>query len=117
MYFRDKPILWHIMNSYSQHGYKDFVCALGYMGDYIKEYFHRFYSVNSDFTINLKSGSINYHSQPQKDWNVSLIDTGLESMTGGRLHRLKSFLKNENFYEQRKVKCEKIVTHFSFFEP
>jgi glucose-1-phosphate cytidylyltransferase len=94
----DKPILWHIMNTYAQHGHKDFVCALGYMGDYIKDYFHRFYSMNSDFTINLSSGNISYHTEPKKDWNVSLIDTGAESMTGGRLFLLRDFLKNDDTF-------------------
>ena len=94
----DKPILWHIMNHYASYGQTDFVCALGYMGDYIKNYFHSFYTLNSDFTINLSSGNISYHSEPQKKWNVRLIDTGAESMTGGRLWRLRDFLKNSGTF-------------------
>lgn len=94
----DKPILWHIMSLYAKHGFTDFVCALGYMGDYIKDYFYRFYAMNSDFTIHLGNGQVKYHSEPQKNWQVGLIDTGQESMTGGRLLRLKNHLANEDTF-------------------
>lgn len=94
----DKPILWHIMNSYAKHGHNDFVCALGYMGDYIKDYFSRFYTTNNDFTINLKSGNLQYHSEALMNWNVSLIDTGVESMTGGRLYCLRDSMRNEDTF-------------------
>jgi glucose-1-phosphate cytidylyltransferase len=94
----DQPILWHIMNSYSKFGHEDFICALGYMGEFIKDYFSRFYTLNNDFTINLKNGHLNYHSESHKNWNVSLVNTGVESMTGGRLFRLRDFLSKEDTF-------------------
>lgn len=92
-----RPILWHIMNSYSFFGYNDFYVALGYKSEIIKEYFLNYRSLNSDFTVNLASGKIDNHQLSKDDWNVTLVDTGLKSMTGGRLRRLKSFIGNETF--------------------
>jgi glucose-1-phosphate cytidylyltransferase len=93
----DEPILLHIMNRYAKYGYKDFILALGYKADVIKDYFLNFHSLNNDFQINLKSGEIKLHNNFSKDWTVTLINTGLNTMTGGRLKRLKDYIGNERF--------------------
>lgn len=87
------PILWHILNGYGSHGFSQFVLALGYKGDAIKEYFLNYYSLDSDLRINLKTGAIEHLRSSRRDWQVDLIDTGAESMTGGRLHRLEALLR------------------------
>lgn len=89
-----KPILWHIMNIYEFYGYKEFILALGYKGELIKEYFLNFYHHQSDLSINLKTGRVTTKGDNARNWLVHLIDTGLNSMTGGRLHRLKDMLKS-----------------------
>lgn len=88
-----KPILWHIMNIYGFYGYKDFMLALGYKGEIIKEYFINYYYHQSDLAINLKTGKITAENNNIKDWTIDLVDTGINSMTGGRLYRLKDKLK------------------------
>jgi len=92
-----KPILWHIMNTYAKFDHKDFYVALGYKADVIKEYFLNYRTLNSDFTVNLSNGSIVEHQQDAVDWKVSLVDTGLNSMTGGRVKRMQNFIGNEPF--------------------
>ena len=92
-----KPILWHIMNTYAKFDHKDFYVALGYKADVIKEYFLNYRTLNSDFTVNLSNGSIVEHQQDAVDWKVSLVDTGLNSMTGGRIKRMQNFIGNEPF--------------------
>lgn len=92
-----RPIIWHIMNIFSKYGHKDFILALGYKAEKIKDYFLNYRSLNSDFTINLKSGDIKSHQYEGNNWNVTLVDTGLNSMTGGRIKRLKNFIGNETF--------------------
>lgn len=92
-----KPILWHIMNHYSKYGYDEFVLALGYKAEVIKSFFLDYPSLDSDFTISLKSGEIEWHNRSEQSWKVTLVDTGLNSMTGGRLGRLRSFLADETF--------------------
>jgi glucose-1-phosphate cytidylyltransferase len=92
-----KPILWHIMKSYAKFGHTDFNIALGYKAEIIKEYFINYKSLNSDFTIDLGTGNLNLHHSDDVDWNVTLVQTGLNSMTGGRIKRMKSFIKNEPF--------------------
>jgi len=92
-----QPILWHIMNIYAHYGYKDFLVALGYKGEVIKEYFLNYYQLKSDFTVNLANGNAQYVQKRKMDWKVSLIDTGLNSMTGGRLKRLKKNIGDETF--------------------
>ena len=92
-----RPILWHIMNTYAHFGHKDFHLALGYKAEIIKEYFLHYRTLNSDFTVNLASGKIEPHEVEDVDWRVTLVDTGLESMTGGRVKRLQSFIGNETF--------------------
>ena len=91
------PIIWHIMNWYSKYGYTDFVIALGYKSTVIKNYFLNYYSLNSDFEIDISSGEVKYINKKGKEWKVTLIDTGLNTMTGGRIKRLKQVIGNESF--------------------
>jgi glucose-1-phosphate cytidylyltransferase len=92
-----RPILWHIMRTYAYFGHKDFYLALGYKAEIIKEYFLNYRSLNADFTVDLSSGTIEPHQIEKTDWRVTLVHTGLESMTGGRVKRLQSFIGNETF--------------------
>ena len=94
----DFPILYHIMNHYSKYDFNDFIIALGYKGDIIKDYFLKFYTLKNDFTIDLANGKTQFHKSENLDWKVSLIDTGLNTMTGGRIKRLKEFTNNETFF-------------------
>jgi glucose-1-phosphate cytidylyltransferase len=94
----NRPIVWHLMNIYAQFGYKEFVLALGYKGEVIKEYFSNFHILDADISVNLKDGSRKIHSKiGQCDWTVHLIDTGQQTLTGGRIKRLQSFIGNETF--------------------
>ena len=88
-----KPLLWHIMNIYSAHGCKEFLVACGYKGEMIKEYFHHFQWHNSDYIIQLQDGSRQILNAGPIDWNVGVIDTGLDTMTGGRVLRLKQWIQ------------------------
>lgn len=92
-----RPILWHIMKHYASYNFKEFIIALGYKGEVIKRYFRDYYTLNSDMTVSLVEGQIEVHNRSREDWNVHLIDTGLESSTGGRVKRLASWLKDETF--------------------
>jgi len=92
-----RPILWHIMRTYAHFGHKDFYLALGYKAEFIKEYFLNYRSVNSDFTVDLGTGVVEPHQTDEADWRVTLVQTGLDSMTGGRVKRLQSFIGNEPF--------------------
>ena len=89
------PILWHIMKHYSSFGHKDFFIALGYKSEIIKEYFFNYKILNSDFSINLKTGKVTNEKSENVDWNVNLIDTGQNSLTGERVRRLKNYIGNE----------------------
>lgn len=92
------PILWHIMMLYSQHGYRDFIVCLGYRGYFIKEYFANFILHRSDLTVDLATGSIDYtRGEHVPDWRVTLVETGAETMTGGRLKRVRHLLGDEPF--------------------
>ena len=91
------PILFHIMKHYAFYDYKDFIVALGYKSELIKDYFLNFSSRQSDFTVNLNKGTITTHNKSEFDWNVTLIDTGLDTMTGGRLKRIASYIKDRTF--------------------
>ena len=93
-----KPILWHIMNIYSGHGVKEFIIALGYKAEIIKEYFLNFYALNNDISIDLASGQTTIHDGNQPDWGVHLVDTGLHTQTGGRLKRLQKWLGNDETF-------------------
>ena len=90
-----KPILWHIMNSYAKFDHKDFYVALGYKAEVIKEYFLNYRTLNSDFTVDLSNGSVVAHQQDTVDWKITLVDTGLNSMTGGRVKRMQDFIGDE----------------------
>ena len=93
----NKPILWHIMKSYAHFGHKDFFLALGYKSEIIKEYFLNYRTLNADFTINLSDGTVTSHQLDELDWKVTLVNTGINSMTGGRVKRMKPFICNEPF--------------------
>ena len=92
-----RPLLWHLMSIYAAQGVNDFVVACGYRGEFIKEYFASFFLHHSDFTINLKDGTRDLLGASAPDWRVSVVDTGLETMTGGRIRRLRSLLQGETF--------------------
>lgn len=93
-----KPIIWHIMKTFASFGHKDFHIALGYKAEVIKEYFLNYKSLNSDFTLDLGSNSIKLHKVEEIDWKVTLVDTGKDSMTGGRVKRMKQFVQDETFF-------------------
>lgn len=92
-----KPLLWHIMKTYSHHGINDFVICLGYMGYFIKEYFSNYFLHTSDVTLDLKNNKLEVHQNSAEPWRISLIDTGENSMTGGRIKRIAPYIQEENF--------------------
>jgi len=92
-----KPILWHIMKIYSHYGFNDFVILLGYKGYYIKEYFANYFLHQSDITIDLKNNNMEILNNSSEPWKVTLIDTGLNTMTGGRIKRVQNIIDNEPF--------------------
>jgi glucose-1-phosphate cytidylyltransferase len=91
------PILWHIMRHYAHYGFKDFVIALGYKGEIIKKYMVDYCAQNSDLKVNLRTGEIDMYDGYKPDWNVELIDTGMATLTGGRIKRLAPYLNGETF--------------------
>ena len=92
-----KPILWHIMKTYSSFGFNDFVVCLGYKGFFIKEYFANYFLHQTDVTIDLANNAMEFHKSSSENWKISLIDTGKDSMTGGRIKRIQPFIGNEPF--------------------
>jgi glucose-1-phosphate cytidylyltransferase len=92
-----KPILWHIMKLYSSYGLNDFIICLGFKGYIIKEYFANYFLHNSDVTFDLKTNEMEVHQSKSEHWKVTLIDTGDETMTGGRLKRVRSHLGDDTF--------------------
>jgi glucose-1-phosphate cytidylyltransferase len=92
-----RPILWHIMSNYAKYGFNDFHLALGYKAEIIKEYFLHYKSLNSDFSVSMSSGNIEYHHTDAIDWRVTMVDTGQNSMTGGRVKRMQPFIGKERF--------------------
>lgn len=92
-----KPILWHIMKLYSHHGFNDFVILLGYKGYYIKEYFANYFLHQSDVTIDIREGGMEILNNSSEPWKVTLLDTGMHSMTGGRIKRAQKFVGDEPF--------------------
>lgn len=92
-----RPILWHIMKHYAHYGFNEFFIALGYKGEVIKRYFMDYYSLTGSMTINLSTGKLTEHDKECEDWIVNLVDTGLDTNTGGRLKRLEKWLKGETF--------------------
>jgi glucose-1-phosphate cytidylyltransferase len=93
-----KPILWHIMKIYAAYGVTEFLIALGYKGELLKEYFLNFFAFNNDISIDLATGETTIHNGKQLDWKVHLIDTGLSTQTGGRLKRLKPWLDGDETF-------------------
>jgi glucose-1-phosphate cytidylyltransferase len=91
------PILWHIMMIYSHYGFNEFVIALGYKGQVIKKYILDYCSLHSNLTVFTKTGMVDIHDGEQLNWKVDLIDTGINTQTGGRVKRLRPYLKNETF--------------------
>lgn len=92
-----RPILWHIMKLFSRYGHNDFVLLLGYKGYYIKEYFVNYFLHQSDVTIDLATNKLEVHSNNSEPWRITLLDTGLDTMTGGRIRRAQDFVGNEPF--------------------
>lgn len=92
-----KPILWHIMKIYSAHGINDFIVCLGYKGYMIKEYFANYYLHMSDVTFDMTNNKMEVHQNSAEPWRVTLVDTGAETMTGGRLRRIRTYLDDEDF--------------------
>jgi glucose-1-phosphate cytidylyltransferase len=92
-----RPILWHIMKNYSHYGHNEFVLLLGYKGYFIKEYFANYFLHQSDVTLDLASNKMEVHSNASEPWRITLLDTGLETMTGGRVRRAERFIGNEPF--------------------
>lgn len=93
----DMPILWHIMKIYSHYGFNDFVICLGYKGEYIKEWFANYHLRQSDVTFDFGMGATKYHSPTKEPWRVTLVDTGADTLTGGRLLRLKEIIGDNRF--------------------
>lgn len=92
------PIIWHIMQIYAHFGYKDFYLPLGYKPEVVKDYFLNYHALANDFSVDLSSGSVMLlESSKRTDWNVTLVDTGLDTMTGGRLKRLKHLIADGRF--------------------
>jgi glucose-1-phosphate cytidylyltransferase len=93
----EHPILWHIMQIYAFHGFSEFLVALGYKGEVIKDYFLNFYARNADLTVRLGQGENEVHAASPPNWTVHLVDTGLATQTGGRMRRLSSWIGRETF--------------------
>jgi len=94
----DRPVLWHIMHLFAAYEHKDFLVACGYKGEVIKEYFHHFSLHTSDFRVDLASGRIDIVGEPEYDWQVGVIDTGQDTMTGGRIRQLANHLDDQRFF-------------------
>jgi glucose-1-phosphate cytidylyltransferase len=92
-----KPVLWHVMKIYSSYGINDFVICLGYKGYLIKEYFSNYFLHTSDVTVDLRSNSLDIHQTAAEPWKVTLVDTGQDTMTGGRLKRVARYVQDEDF--------------------
>jgi glucose-1-phosphate cytidylyltransferase len=93
----EKPILWHIMKSYSSHGYNEFIILLGYKGYVIKEFFFNYFLHQSDVTIDIANNSMEVHQNKSESWKVTLLETGLNTFTGGRIKRAKDYIDNDDF--------------------
>jgi len=93
-----KPMLWHIMNIYAAHGVDEFIVALGYRAEVVKEYFLNFYAINNDISVDLSQGTTTVHHGKQPHWKVHLVDTGLHTQTGGRLGRLRAWLGDDETF-------------------
>ncbi len=94
----DYPIIWHLIKTYSHYGFKEFIVCLGYKGYALKEYFSNYYLHNCDLTVNLKNGDVNYFNNRSEDVTVTLVDTGLQTMTGGRIRRIAHLLGDDDTF-------------------
>jgi glucose-1-phosphate cytidylyltransferase len=92
-----KPVLWHIMNIYSHYGFNEFIICLGYKGYIVKEYFANYFLHQSDVTIDLSNNQMQIHKSATENWKITLVDTGKDSLTGGRVKRIQPFVNNERF--------------------
>jgi len=92
-----KPILWHIMKIYASYGYNEFIICLGYKGYMIKEYFLNYFIHNADVTVNLENNEVEVHNSKSESFKVTLVDTGLDTMTAGRLKRIEQYIDTDNF--------------------
>jgi glucose-1-phosphate cytidylyltransferase len=92
-----KPILWHIMKMYSHYGFNEFIICLGYKGFFVKEYFANYFLHQSDLTIDLSDNSTQVHNTNSENWKITLVDTGLNTMTGSRIKKIQSHIGNETF--------------------
>ena len=92
-----RPVLWHIMKIYSHYGFNEFIICCGYKGYVIKEYFANYFLHASDVTIDIKNNNIEVHNTKSEPWKITLVDTGLETMTGGRIKRIQKYVENEPF--------------------
>lgn len=93
-----KPIIWHIMKTYSKFGINDFVLCTGYKSDMIKQYFIEMYWRNNDFTLNMNhDNKIMLHTMEKENWNITIVDTGLETLTGGRIKKIQNYIKDDTF--------------------
>jgi glucose-1-phosphate cytidylyltransferase len=92
-----QPILWHILKHYSHYGFSDFYVALGYKGEAIKRFFLDYHALSGDLTVRLRAGEVESHDRDRENWSVHLIDTGLQTLTGGRVKRLEPHLRDETF--------------------
>jgi glucose-1-phosphate cytidylyltransferase len=92
-----KPILWHIMKIYEKYGINDFIICLGYKGYLIKEFFQNYSLHTSDMTINLENNKVEIHKNKNESWNITLVDTGEKSMTGGRIKRIQEYVNDDTF--------------------
>jgi glucose-1-phosphate cytidylyltransferase len=92
-----KPILWHIMKIYSHYGFNDFIICCGYKGHLIKEYFANYFLHNSDITVDIKQNQLTIHDSHAEPWKITLVDTGPNTMTGGRIKRIQKYIGNETF--------------------
>ena len=93
----EKPVLWHIMKIYSHYGFNDFIICLGYKGYLIKEYFANYFLHQADVTIDMKTNKLEVHHQKAEPWKVTLVDTGLNTMTGGRIKKIEKYVGNKPF--------------------
>ena len=91
------PIIWHIMKFYASYGIKEFILCVGYKGNLIKEFFYNYNLHTSDLTINLKNNKKKFYKNKKDDWKITIIDTGLETQTGGRIKKIKKYIKGKNF--------------------
>lgn len=93
----DRPILWHIMKLYSYYGFNEFIICCGYKSYYIKDYFYHYYMHSADMTIDMKNNKVSFHNSITEPWKVTLVDTGLNTMTGGRIKHVQDYIGDEPF--------------------